>query len=139
MNLSAEARLRIDTLAGELIAAGGQLGADKNYDTKDFIRELRNLLVTPHVAIQRPRTGPVWRRLAEGILKQSTTFGIWNVTKTAAVGSRTCESVTVPKRRCGKLTGWRLANSRAHINRRGLAWVIRLPWRLQWRCDHTVE
>jgi transposase len=26
------------------------LGADKNYDTKDFVEELRNLIVTPHVA-----------------------------------------------------------------------------------------
>jgi Transposase DDE domain len=33
------------------------LGADKNYDTKDFVGELRNMKVTPHVAQNQH-----WRR-----------------------------------------------------------------------------
>ncbi len=33
------------------------LGADKNYDTRDFVRELRELRVTPHVA-QHTTGGP---------------------------------------------------------------------------------
>lgn len=41
------ALLMVEAIAGE-----GQvtLAADKNYDTQDFVRELRNMHVTPHVA-----------------------------------------------------------------------------------------
>jgi len=39
-------------LMAEAIPGGHRvtLGADKNYDTKDFVAELRNMKVTPHVA-----------------------------------------------------------------------------------------
>jgi hypothetical protein len=41
------ALLMVEAIAGEERVT---LGADKNYDTKDFISDLRNMHVTPHVA-----------------------------------------------------------------------------------------
>jgi hypothetical protein len=40
----------------EAIAPGRHvtLGADKNYDTREFVRELRGMNITPHVAIAKP-------------------------------------------------------------------------------------
>jgi hypothetical protein len=33
------------------------LGADKNYDTKGFVAEMRRIVVTPHVALSSSRIG----------------------------------------------------------------------------------
>ena len=33
------------------------VGADKGYDTKDFVKELRNMNATPHVACNEKRPG----------------------------------------------------------------------------------
>jgi IS5 family transposase len=58
------ARLAALAMAENLPAGHKTLGADKSYDTRDFVMELRELGITPHVAQNAYDTGTARRRSA---------------------------------------------------------------------------
>lgn len=61
---NAETLAAVDMLAARAHRPGMTVGADKGYDTKDFVMELRELGITPHVAQNAYDTGKARRRSA---------------------------------------------------------------------------
>jgi len=61
---NAETLAAVDMLAGRARRPGMAVGADKGYDTADFVMELRELGITPHVAQNAYDTGKARRRSA---------------------------------------------------------------------------
>jgi IS5 family transposase len=61
---NAETLAAADMLAARARRPGMTVGADKGYDTKDFVMELRELGITPHVAQNAYDTGKTRRRSA---------------------------------------------------------------------------
>ncbi|WP_366658547.1 IS5 family transposase [Fodinicurvata sp. EGI_FJ10296] len=61
---NAETLAAVDMLAARARRPGMTVGADKGYDTADFVAELRELGITPHVAQNAYDTGKARRRSA---------------------------------------------------------------------------
>ena len=114
-------------MAARTIKAGSTLGADKGYDTADFVQSLRKLKVTPHVAAKQSGSAIDGRttrhegyavslkkrKLVEEIFGWSKTIG--GLRKTRFIGLAKVKAQTVFTFACYNLTrmatlfGWRLS------------------------------
>jgi hypothetical protein len=66
---SGRAERDVALLMAEALPAGKRvtLGGDKNYDTQEFIRQLRGMHITPHVAQNRPGAETRWTNEPRGM------------------------------------------------------------------------
>ena len=65
------------SMASDLPSKGKTIAGDKGYDTQDFVMELRELGVTPHVAQNAYDTGKAKRRSAiDGRTTRHPGYGI---------------------------------------------------------------
>lgn len=114
-------------MTARAIKAGGTLGADKGYDTADFVQSLREMKVTPHVAAKQSGSAIDGRttrhagyaaslkkrKLVEEIFGWSKTIG--GLRKTRFIGLAKVKAQTVFTFACYNLTrmatlfGWRLS------------------------------
>ncbi|WP_371323871.1 IS5 family transposase [Dechloromonas sp. ZY10] len=119
-----EAALR---MTARTMKAGSTLGADKGYDTADFVQSLREMKVTPHVAAKQSGSAIDGRttrhagyavslkkrKLVEEIFGWSKTIG--GLRKTRLIGLAKVKAQTVFTFACYNLTrmatlfGWRLS------------------------------
>ena len=115
------------TMARRTIKTGSTLGADKGYDTADFVRSMRDMKVTPHVAAKKSGSAVDGRttrhagyavslkkrKLVEEIFGWAKTVG--GLRKTRFIGLTKVKAQTAFTFACYNLTrmatlfGWRLS------------------------------